>query len=114
MYPYPKQPKRQEVVCGSFVLFAEQQQAEEKRYDDSDNVKHPVQGKIGRKSKYFPWRYHARHFFTGSPYCGISFFKRNKQLCPHHGITDVLYVRNRDEWRTWLETNHCSAREIWL
>ena len=26
----------------------------------------------------------------------------------------TLYVTNRDDWRTWLEENHDSAKEIWL
>ncbi|MDX1932158.1 MAG: YdeI/OmpD-associated family protein [Capsulimonadales bacterium] len=29
-------------------------------------------------------------------------------------ITETLYVRNREEWRTWLEANHTSKTEIWL
>lgn len=47
MYPYPEQPKRQEVVGGSFVLFAEQQQAEKEGNDDSDGVEHVGRVKWG-------------------------------------------------------------------
>ena len=25
-----------------------------------------------------------------------------------------LYVKNREEWRTWLEENHSTKKEIWL
>lgn len=26
----------------------------------------------------------------------------------------TLYVTNREDWRTWLEKNHDTAKEIWL
>jgi uncharacterized protein YdeI (YjbR/CyaY-like superfamily) len=29
-------------------------------------------------------------------------------------ITQTLYVKNRKEWRSWLEKNHDKAKEIWL
>jgi len=29
-------------------------------------------------------------------------------------ITDTLYVTNRVQWKSWLEENHSSAKEIWL
>lgn len=29
-------------------------------------------------------------------------------------ITEILYVTNRDEWRTWLSENHATKKEIWL
>jgi len=29
-------------------------------------------------------------------------------------ITKTLYVTTRDEWRSWLEKNHKSEKEIWL
>ncbi|MCK5024243.1 MAG: YdeI/OmpD-associated family protein [Thermoplasmata archaeon] len=29
-------------------------------------------------------------------------------------ITETLYVKTRKEFRTWLETNHSSKKEIWL
>jgi len=29
-------------------------------------------------------------------------------------ITEKIYVKNRVEWRDWLEKNHASAKEIWL
>ncbi len=29
-------------------------------------------------------------------------------------ITETLYVKNRDEWRSWLEENHDTTKEIWL
>ncbi len=29
-------------------------------------------------------------------------------------ITKTLYVTTRDEWRSWLEENHKSEKEIWL
>jgi uncharacterized protein YdeI (YjbR/CyaY-like superfamily) len=29
-------------------------------------------------------------------------------------ITGTLYVTNRDDWRSWLEKNHASLKEIWL
>lgn len=29
-------------------------------------------------------------------------------------MTNTLYVRNREEWRKWLENNSGTAREIWL
>lgn len=29
-------------------------------------------------------------------------------------VTESLYVKNRKEWRAWLENNHQSKKEIWL
>jgi len=29
-------------------------------------------------------------------------------------ITETLYVKNREEWKKWLETNHLKKKEIWL
>jgi len=29
-------------------------------------------------------------------------------------ITEKLYVTNRDDWRTWLEKNHDTKKEVWL
>ncbi|MBN2274100.1 MAG: YdeI/OmpD-associated family protein [Bacteroidales bacterium] len=29
-------------------------------------------------------------------------------------ITETLYVTDREQWRSWLEKNHTSAKEIWL
>ena len=29
-------------------------------------------------------------------------------------ITTVIYARNREEWRAWLENNHVEKTEIWL
>lgn len=29
-------------------------------------------------------------------------------------ITKTLYIKNRKEWRRWLEKNFQTAREIWL
>lgn len=29
-------------------------------------------------------------------------------------ITETLYVTNRDDWRSWLEKNHETEKEIWL
>ncbi len=29
-------------------------------------------------------------------------------------ITEKIYVKNREEWRDWLEKYHTSAKEIWL
>jgi uncharacterized protein YdeI (YjbR/CyaY-like superfamily) len=28
--------------------------------------------------------------------------------------TETLYVKSRDEWRSWLEKNHQSEKEVWL
>jgi len=46
MHPNPEQPKRQEVIGGSFVLFAEQEQTEEKRNTDSGDIEHLSPGKM--------------------------------------------------------------------
>ena len=29
-------------------------------------------------------------------------------------ITETFYAKTRKEWRTWLEKNHDSKKEIWL
>ncbi|MDX2442580.1 MAG: YdeI/OmpD-associated family protein [Bacteroidales bacterium] len=29
-------------------------------------------------------------------------------------ITETLYVKTREEWRTWLQVNYSSEQEIWL
>ncbi len=29
-------------------------------------------------------------------------------------VTRMLYVKNRDEWRAWLEKNHATETEVWL
>jgi uncharacterized protein YdeI (YjbR/CyaY-like superfamily) len=29
-------------------------------------------------------------------------------------ITQTLYVKSREQWRSWLEKNHAKEREIWL
>ncbi len=29
-------------------------------------------------------------------------------------ITETLYVKHRDAWRSWLEKNHDTTKEIWL
>ncbi len=29
-------------------------------------------------------------------------------------ITETLYITNRDDWRSWLEENHETEKEIWL
>jgi uncharacterized protein YdeI (YjbR/CyaY-like superfamily) len=29
-------------------------------------------------------------------------------------MEQMLYVKNRDEWRAWLEKHHCSEKAIWL
>ncbi len=29
-------------------------------------------------------------------------------------ITETLYVKTREEWRTWLQVNYSSKQEIWL
>jgi uncharacterized protein YdeI (YjbR/CyaY-like superfamily) len=29
-------------------------------------------------------------------------------------ITKTLYVKNRDQWRAWLQKHHATKREIWL
>jgi uncharacterized protein YdeI (YjbR/CyaY-like superfamily) len=29
-------------------------------------------------------------------------------------ITETLFVKNRKQWRSWLEKNHNTAKEIWL
>lgn len=28
--------------------------------------------------------------------------------------TKKLYVKSRDEWRSWLQNNHAAEKEIWL
>jgi uncharacterized protein YdeI (YjbR/CyaY-like superfamily) len=29
-------------------------------------------------------------------------------------LNNILYFKNRNEWRTWLETNHKNSKEVWL
>jgi len=35
-------------------------------------------------------------------------------ICNYMEIGETLYVSTRRQWRSWLATNHASAKEIWL
>jgi uncharacterized protein YdeI (YjbR/CyaY-like superfamily) len=48
------------------------------------------------------------------PFASVEVRNISISKVPYMEITETLYVTNRREWRSWLEKNHRSAKEIWL
>ena len=50
------------------------------------------------------------HYFLSSCLIAIKFLNSRINM----EITEKLYLKNRDEWREWLQEHHQTKKEIWL